>query len=145
MQTRQQILLVGVAILCIDQAAKALIGEPLPGAASAFLLAGGAVVAALACAAYWFGWRKGRNALLAALTLICSGSASNWLDRGLRGHVLVFLPWLTGRRFNLADAAIVIGTLVLLALLVRWVWSKLVSSGPSSHPDPGEIPRSTAR
>jgi signal peptidase II len=71
-------------------------------------------------------WREKNRADVAALGLVLGGAAGNILDRVRFGHVVDFLdlhfgafrPFLV---FNVADAAITIGVLILLgrALFTR--------------------------
>ena len=95
-------------------------GWPAPGRTAVFVVATGAVLAALAFAMAQPRWDV--RALLGA-TLFLAGGASNWIDRVLHGRVVDFLnvgigPLRTGI-FNLADVAIILGAGVLLVAHIR--------------------------
>lgn len=95
-------------------------GERLPEAvrfAVFVILVGAGLLGALV----WLLWRAAQRPALASvgLALIVGGGLGNLVDRAARGRVVDFLqlsagPLHTGV-FNLGDAAIVAGTLILLA------------------------------
>lgn len=71
---------------------------------------------ALALFVWWWltAARRGQAVATLALTLVVTGAASNWVDRIAWGHVVDYLdvPWFTV--FNLADAMITAGVLLLI-------------------------------
>lgn len=86
------------------------------------LLAGLSLVA-MAVIAYLLWKSEGRlNSTSIALSLILGGAAGNFWDRIVRGRVLDFLHFYVGEHvwpdFNVADSAIVIGAVLLLADIV---------------------------
>ena len=85
------------------------------------------IIALLAIAFITYLMRKHRNdkRFLLALSLILGGAIGNLIDRVLYGHVIDFLLfyWKTWHypAFNLADSAITIGAVLLIAdELLRW-------------------------
>jgi hypothetical protein len=118
MSGRFAVLFAAAGLLAGDQVLKALLGRPLPTPATTASIVGGLLVLALlGCGAYFLGWRRRKEPTFLAASLLCAGSASNLLDRLLRGSVFVYLPGLGGRGVNLADIAIVLGTLFSAILL----------------------------
>lgn len=65
-------------------------------------------------------WREHRRDLLAtfAIALVVGGALGNVIDRIYRGYVVDFVAVGSFPRFNLADSAITIGVLMLLAAMV---------------------------
>jgi signal peptidase II len=134
-------LLVAVAVVVVDQASKAIVrgsvgrGERIhlfpgldlvntrnPGVAFGFFASGRAVVglgAVIALAALLvFFYRHAERPLVWLPTgLLLGGAAGNLIDRVAEGSVTDFLdpPWWPA--FNVADAAITIGVLLLLYIL----------------------------
>lgn len=85
-----------------------------------------ALTGAIACAVLVWMWREANRTDQFALGMIAGGALGNILDRVRLGYVqdyanLHFGNWSPFLTFNLADAAITIGVLILLAraLLVR--------------------------
>ncbi|WBH17511.1 signal peptidase II [Sphingomonas radiodurans] len=85
-----------------------------------------AMTGAIAAAVTWWMWREERPADKAALGLVLGGALGNILDRARLGYVIDFADlhfgeWRPFLVFNVADAAITIGVLILLvrALLIR--------------------------
>ena len=94
------------------------LGAGLPSSArtALFTLGTAVMLLALAGAAVRFRWR---GWLLIGTSLVVAGGASNWVDRLVRGSVVDFLnigvgPLRTGI-FNVADMAIMLGVVLLLA------------------------------
>ena len=113
-----------VAVFAIDQVAKVFFGMPLaksPHEVSArtFLLVSGLIGLLLATAAYRLGWKRNRIGLFAALVFLCAGGASNFADRAIRGHVLVYLSW--RELYNLGDIAMCVSWLALCVMGQRWI------------------------
>lgn len=81
-------------------------------AAVSLLIAGGGLVML---------WREHRERPVAALAiaLVVGGAIGNVIDRMYRGYVVDFMAVGAFPRFNLADAAISIGVLLLLVAMVR--------------------------
>lgn len=84
------------------------------------------MTAAIAVAVTWWMWREDRPADKIALGLVLGGALGNILDRVRLGYVVDFADlhfgeWRPFLVFNVADAAITIGVLILLvrALLIR--------------------------
>ena len=85
-----------------------------------------AMTAAIATAVTFWMWREPRQADKVALGLVLGGAIGNILDRVRLGYVVDFADlhfgeWRPFLVFNVADAAITIGVLILLvrALLIR--------------------------
>lgn len=84
-----------------------------------FFVAIAAAVTGLVCA--WLSRlpRRGQGWLAAALALIVGGAVGNVIDRLFRGHVVDFLSFHWNQwyfpAFNVADAAITVGAVILLA------------------------------
>ncbi|QNE30663.1 signal peptidase II [Sphingomonas sp. NBWT7] len=85
-----------------------------------------AMTAAIAVAVTWWMWREEKAADKLALGLVLGGALGNILDRVRLGYVVDFADlhfgeWRPFLVFNVADAAITIGVLILLvrALLIR--------------------------
>ena len=145
--TRLQLLLLVPAIVALDIGTKAWAravlypGESLPllpffdltlsfnrGVAFGFLNAAGPVLVLLLTAAIsagfvvWF-WREPRALTRLALALVLGGALGNFVDRLWRGAVTDFLDvhvaGLHWPAFNLADAAITCGALLLVVDMVR--------------------------
>lgn len=81
------------------------------------------VAVGLAAIAVWAWKRRWSGSFLAAAALIWAGGASNLADRAIRGSVVDFMvleagPLRTGV-FNVADVAIMLGALLLVAGPVR--------------------------
>ena len=148
-------LLVGFAVLLIDQFVKWLVTYPLDleavrsipilpffdltwvenyGVSMGFLVAGSererwllvAITAAIAIAVSIWIWRERERMDVVALGLVLGGAAGNIIDRARLGYVADFLDlhigsWRPFLVFNVADAAITIGVLLLVtrAFLVR--------------------------
>jgi signal peptidase II len=88
------------------------------GTALAVFLSAAAIVA-LALIAWWLQRTRDENtALIAALGLIGGGALGNLVDRVLHGEVTDFISWHYHERmwptFNLADAFLLLGAVVLL-------------------------------
>lgn len=66
-------------------------------------------------------WREHREHPLAAvaIALVVGGALGNVIDRIFRGYVVDFVALGAFPRFNLADAAITIGVLMLIASMIR--------------------------
>ncbi|MBS0479880.1 MAG: signal peptidase II [Proteobacteria bacterium] len=101
---------------------------------------------AIACAVLVWMWRETSRQDQVALGMIAGGALGNIVDRVRLGYVqdyanLHFGNWSPFLTFNLADAAITIGVLILLAraLLVR---DKPQEKGQGS--EPGEVENSNA-
>jgi signal peptidase II len=85
-----------------------------------------AVTAAIACAVGWWMWREQRRGDQLALGLVLGGALGNIVDRSRFGYVVDFAdlhfgefrPFLV---FNVADAAISIGVVILIlrAFLIK--------------------------
>jgi len=132
---------VGVVVLVLDQAAKALVRQKLPlheglavipnvfhlthaqnrGAAFGMLPQGAALHLAVSLVAVVFlvGWGarlcQGSRPLFWGLALLQGGAAGNLLDRLRQGFVTDFLDFRVWPVFNLADIALTVGA-ALLAL-----------------------------
>lgn len=85
-----------------------------------------ALTAAIAAGVVWWMWRERKLPDVAALGLVLGGAVGNILDRTRLGFVVDFADlhfgqWRPFLVFNVADAAITIGVLILLfrALFVR--------------------------
>lgn len=85
-----------------------------------------AMTGAIAVAVTWWMWREEKGADKIALGLVLGGAIGNILDRVRLGYVVDFADlhigeWRPFLVFNVADAAITIGVLILLvrALLIR--------------------------
>jgi signal peptidase II len=85
-----------------------------------------AMTAAIAAAVTWWMWREEKPADKVALGMVLGGAIGNILDRVRLGYVVDFADlhfgeWRPFLVFNVADAAITIGVLILLvrALLIR--------------------------
>lgn len=85
-----------------------------------------AMTGAIAIAVTWWMWREEKGADKVALGLVLGGAIGNILDRVRLGYVVDFADlhfgeWRPFLVFNVADAAITIGVLILLvrALLIR--------------------------
>ncbi len=85
-----------------------------------------AMTAAIAVAVTWWMWREEKGADKVALGLVLGGAIGNILDRVRLGYVVDFADlhfgeWRPFLVFNVADAAITVGVLILLvrALLIR--------------------------
>lgn len=81
---------------------------------------------AIAVAVTWWMWREEKSADRIALGLVLGGAIGNILDRVRLGYVVDFADlhfgeWRPFLVFNVADAAITVGVLILLvrALLIR--------------------------
>ncbi len=57
--------------------------------------------------------------LLPAVALITGGAISNLIDRVLLGHVVDYIQFFSWPTFNLADAGITVGTLIVGVWLLR--------------------------
>lgn len=83
------------------------------------LFAGIAVVACVAIVMMLRGLKPGDWVLAVALTLILGGAIGNLIDRLVYGHVIDFIDFHFGGwhfwTFNVADSAITIGAVVLIA------------------------------
>lgn len=76
-------------------------------------------VIAIAWMLIYFGRAGGRSPLLpVALGLLTGGAASNLFDRLRQGHVTDFIEFPRFPVFNLADAAITVGVVLLLLVLL---------------------------
>jgi signal peptidase II len=89
---------------------------PAPVRTMVFTVATGLVLfglAALAIRDQWTGWRA------VGVTLFVAGGLSNWVDRVVHGSVVDFMNvgvgWLRTGIFNVADVAIMVGVVVLVA------------------------------
>jgi lipoprotein signal peptidase len=126
MNRRLAVLLAATGVAAADQVLKAALRHPQPTPTTAGATVGGLLVLMLlGCATYFLGWRRNKTPTLLASSLLCAGSASNGLDRILRGGVVVYVPWGDGRAINLADVVIVVGTtmaaVLLVARLIGWM------------------------
>jgi signal peptidase II len=97
---------------------------PASGAAARWLLV--LMTGAIAAGVLWWMMRETKRADIAALGLVLGGALGNILDRARFGYVVDFADlhfgeWRPFLVFNVADAAITIGVLILLirALFVR--------------------------
>lgn len=98
----------------------------------------------------------GQRLLAVALALVLGGAAGNYLDRILRGYVVDFIDWhwqgradLHWPTFNVADAAISVGVVLMLAetLLARQTTgpSARAVAEPDADPGPAEPASNTER
>ncbi|MDB5076037.1 MAG: signal peptidase [Chloroflexi bacterium] len=138
-------LLVGLGVVIVDQAAKHIAtailsqnsgGDPstfngwlsltyitnqgaafgaLAGSGALFILIAAAVVGMILASAFWF--RAFRPVMTVSLGLQLGGATGNLVDRVRLGYVVDFIHVKHWPVFNLADAAIVSGALVLV-----WFW-----------------------
>jgi signal peptidase II len=111
------------------------LGADLPPIArdAVFTIATGLTLAALLALALR---RKYTGSAELGLVLYVAGSASNWIDRALRGSVVDFLnlgvgPLRTGV-FNIADVAIMLGAA--LFLLAQLGWNHELKTVRPEHP-----------
>jgi len=78
----------------------------------------GVAVAASVFLIFWLYRLRNQHGLAMALSLILGGAVGNLLDRVQHGYVIDFLDFYVGTwhwyAFNIADAAIVLGAMVLL-------------------------------
>jgi signal peptidase II len=93
------------------------------GVAFGFLGGGGPVVvaltiAALGCVLLWFALDPGRPWLWLAAGLIAGGALGNLADRARTGAVTDFIDPPLWPAFNVADLAITVGALVLVAIVI---------------------------
>jgi signal peptidase II len=82
----------------------------------------GAVVALVAAALVWAARRAQRRSVAVALGLVLGGAIGNLADRVFRGHhgaVVDFITLSHWPTFNVADACITVGTIVLVVSLWR--------------------------
>ena len=90
----------------------------LPGASWLFLTI--AVLAIAAIIALYVFWVRGKAVLYhVGLGLICAGALGNIIDRAVFGKVIDFIEFSFWPSFNLADAAIVAGVVIILYQLFR--------------------------
>lgn len=88
-----------------------------------FKTAGAALtLVSIACVAvlFWFAWRESEPARpagtrLVGLCLVIGGALGNFWDRIRYGYVVDFLDFRVWPVFNLADSAITVGMLILIA------------------------------
>ena len=136
-------LAVGGVVLGIDQLTKSLAEADLHGpvhllgpfglalgynSGSAFSLFPGRaevlapLAVAIAAVLLWLAWRSSSTVLSVALGLVMGGAMGNVADRALRGHhgaVVDFITLTHWPTFNVADACITVGSLLLAFVVLR--------------------------
>lgn len=90
----------------------------LPGAQWLFVTISALAIAAI-IAVYLLWVRKKAVLYHVGLGLICAGAIGNIIDRAVFGKVIDFIEFSFWPSFNLADAAIVAGVVIILYQLVR--------------------------
>src|SRR5262249_26457373 len=86
----QRLLYVAMAVVGLDQLAKAFFGRPIAEHSPALttlplIVYFMAIQIAVGVAAYRLGWRRNKPLIFGGLALLCAGLASNWIDRAVRG------------------------------------------------------------
>lgn len=163
-RARRLLLTAGVAaaVVAADQTTKSLAEADLHGpvhllgplglalgynSGSAFSLFTGdapvlAVVAlALVGALVWLAWRSRSTWVSLALGLVLGGALGNLADRAFRGHGGDVVDFITLRHwptFNVADACITVGVVLLLVLYWRGQFGA-PDSGQVEAPDSGQL------
>jgi len=136
-------LMVGGSVVVVDQVTKSLAEANLHGpvhlvgplglglgynSGSAFSLFTGRasvlapVAVAIVAVLLWLAWRASGTMLAVALGLILGGALGNVADRALRSHhgaVVDFITLTHWPTFNVADASITVGAVLLAVLLLR--------------------------
>jgi len=95
-----------------------------------------AVAVVLSAVLIWMAWRARSAAIAIALGLVLGGALGNLCDRAFRGHhgdVVDFITLTHWPTFNVADACITVGVVLLVALY----WRAPVSERSSSEPGSG--------
>jgi len=90
-----------------------------------------AVAIVLSAVLVWMAWRARSSAMAVALGLVLGGALGNLCDRAFRGHhgdVVDFITLSHWPTFNVADACITVGVVLLVALY----WWGPASAGPSA-------------
>jgi len=140
-----------LTVLAVDQLGKLVVSRWFPnlvtynrGAAFSLPIPTWAIVAvfivlALLVSTAWRDVQRGGVRANVAVGLIVGGATSNLLDRAVRGAVLDFINVRVWPVFNLADSAVVVGTL----LLLWYAWGPGRSVGTSKglpHADTSHEP-----
>lgn len=102
------------------------------------------VAAVLAAGVAVLAWRAGSTLLAVAAGMVLGGALGNVADRVARGRVVDFVTLSHWPTFNLADAAITVG-LVIVAVCLVWGAPARPPGGPAERPPDGPPAEPPAR